>query len=493
MAYQKGFYGVSYAQKDAGASSLIKSLSSLQKGLETYGAAAGAKLDEKVKAEAETAARIDGLKSYQQAVDSGKIDATKSEFFIAAYDNVKGKSAGIDYAQKKMLAYQEWWAQQTNADIDDVDGSGYMAWSQEYDTNALEANNAETNFFMKGFDPYISQANQQLSAKYASANSNRLKEKGKLNFSLILEDGLLKNGTSPEAQKALIKQAEQQAELMRFIPKDEINSVIIQSYKNAIGVLADKNSINADYDTALVLAKSLKDYTRENGSKVLSGVEAEKYDKFYDQLIDEKNTYEKNLIKRTQSEAVASYVEQQITATKGKFYNSVYNTDVMTDGKELWGELLPEFRSRYKEFLIANPDASFESKKDVARTMLLDLNYKYQNVQVDGGSGLQLMMWQKDQQFNVRGRMNILNRQVKKIAIEKSTNIEEQTKTLPMNTVITQEEIFAKTRSNELWSLMRLSGYLKNEDGSKKEKVTLGDVKQFMDDYMAWERSLGAK
>ena len=79
MAFQKGFFGVGIAGQDTGSKQLVSALGSLNKNLQKYGEYVGTELDKEVKAEAEKVARIDNFKSYQDAVDSGEIDATKSE------------------------------------------------------------------------------------------------------------------------------------------------------------------------------------------------------------------------------------------------------------------------------------------------------------------------------------------------------------------------------------------------------------------------------
>ncbi|BAQ94049.1 hypothetical protein [uncultured phage_MedDCM-OCT-S28-C10] len=502
MAYQKGFFGISKVGPDTGARQLVEALGTMSKGLETLAVAEGEKQDREVQAKAEQAARSDNLKSYQDGVDKGLIDATKSEFYIATYDNIKGQAAGIEYNQKKNLAYAEFFAEQTNQDIDDVDGSLYMAWSQDYDKTYLDSNKNQSNFFLKGFDPFISQTNQNLGSSYAKHNGQRLKEKGKLNLSLVLEAGLKETIGNPDAQKEVLNSIEAKVELLRFVPKNEMNQTIVNAYQNVIAEIADKNSLNADYASALDLAYAVKDYTRANGSKLLSGKEEKDFDTYIDNLQTERVTYETNRIKRTQSEAVASYVEQQVKAAKGKFINSVYNTDIMTDGSAIWAELEPEFNQKYHKFLMAHPNVSDDIKKDVAQQMLMDMSRKYEDVEVDGGgAGLFLDGWRSDSTFNVRGRTPMLAEANLKLAYEKRTvsgrDPANQRKpiALPADTEISAAYIYEKTGSEHIWSLMRNAGYVDrqgrstvrvNENG-EPAKATLVDLARFYKEYKAWD------
>jgi len=506
MAYQKGFFGISKVGTDTGARQLVNALGTMSKGLETLAVAEGEKQDRKVKAKAEQAARSDNLKSYQDGVDAGSIDATKSEFYIATYDNIKGQAAGIEYNQKKNLAYAEFYAKQTNEDNDDVDGSGYMGWSQDYDKTYMESNKHQSNFFLKGFDPFISQTNQNLGSSYAKHNGQRLKEKGKLNLSLVLEASLKDTIGNPDAQKEVLNSIEAKVELLRFVPKNEMNQTIVNAYQNVIAEIADKNSLNADYASALDLAYAVKDYTRANGSKLLSGKEEKDFDTYIDSLQAERMTYEKNRIKATQAEHVANYVQAQITTAKGKFINSVYNTDILTDGNAIWAELEPEFNQKYHKFLMAHPNSSDDIKKDVAQQMLMDMSRKYEDVEVDGGgAGLFLDGWRSDSTFNVRGRTPNLAKAIKKLGFDKkvmtitSPNGGTSTKMmdipLPADTEINAGFIYNRTGSEHIWSLMRNAGYVDRQGRSTVEvdkngepaKATLIDLQRFYTEYKAWD------
>ena len=55
----------------------------------------------------------------------------------------------------------------------------------------------------------------------------QLVEKGKLNLSLVLEAGLKETIGNPDAQKEVLNSIEAKVELLRFVPKNEMNQTMI--------------------------------------------------------------------------------------------------------------------------------------------------------------------------------------------------------------------------------------------------------------------------
>ena len=180
IKYQSGFIGSQTVSPNSETRALIDGLNTFAKGFNTFAVAKGKKITKETTAEAEKAARLDNLKSYQDGVDSGELDGTQSEFWISVYDNIKGQNAGVEFKTKKALAYNEWWAE--NAENDDLDGSLYSAWSNDFDKQYIEANKNQSSFFLKGLDGFIRGTNQQMAGMYASSTAEKLKIKGKNNL-----------------------------------------------------------------------------------------------------------------------------------------------------------------------------------------------------------------------------------------------------------------------------------------------------------------------
>ncbi len=228
IRYQKNFLGAYSVPKESEAQSLVQALYQFSGGVDDLGKGLGKKITEKTTQEAEKAARLDGLKSYQEGVDSGKIEKTQSDFWISVYDNIKGEMAGVEYNTKKNLAFNEWWSD--NVDYDDTDGSLYLKWSQDYDSKYLKANQNQSSYYLKGMSGYFRAANAQLSSKYAKINAEKLKTKGTNNIISLVENHL--NDDDPVMALGKINNIDTKNNLVRFVSKREFNSAVVQGFKN---------------------------------------------------------------------------------------------------------------------------------------------------------------------------------------------------------------------------------------------------------------------
>lgn len=370
MAYQKGFYGVGIAGEDTGSKGLIKALGSMSKGLSTLAQAEGIELDKKVLAEAEKAARIDNFKSYQDAVDKGEIENTKSDFFIAHYDNIKGQNAGSEYQTKKMLAYETFIGDQSSQDIDDVDGSGYMAWSSQYDADNYKNYSNNSSYFLKSLDTSVKTVNQQLSAKYATHNATRMKLKYAQNYGIAVED-VLKQGTfgtqSDNRIKSMYQQInklDQTSNQFRALTNTERNQLVIQSFKNEIARRASLSNLNSDYDQAIQLAESLLNYKRANGSSFLTGEDREKWLEEIDKLKTERINHEQKKLDYAVSVKVKEYIDFQEKDLVNQFGTAA--NSFMGKGATRAAFAIPRFKEEVDELVFRNQslDADDPDKLD---------------------------------------------------------------------------------------------------------------------------------
>lgn len=485
MAFQKGFFGQGYAGEDTGSKGLIKALGSLSKGLETVAIAEGEKLDKEVKAKAEQAARIDNFKSYQDAVDKGEIDNTKSDFYIAQYDNIKGKTAGIEYNTKKRLAFESWWADQSNRDEDDVDGSAFMAWSEDYDKTYLKDLGVKdsSSYFYKGFDPYISMSSQQLSSKYASANATRLKEKGKLNLQFVIEDALMKNPNNLEEVQTYINNLDITQNQFRFVGKTEFNQVVVQSYKNVIAEIANSTDLNSDYDLALALAEQIKDFKRPNGSRLLAGKDIEKWNEYIEKLSKEKTNYDKNITKFTQDAAVSEFIEDKLSAVESIFTNADFNDPDLKEGKNKFADLKVEYNLRWNQYLRNNNNHDPATKISYGRALLEDLEYKYKYADVT-----EIDTATRDSRFNVRGRLSAIEDVLGALIIDpdaQPTDGDSQVKERSLDTRVSIADI--RNIDPAIGSLLRQTN--RGQGIGNEYTVTLQEILDLMNEYNAWVRS----
>ena len=481
MAYQKGFYGVGIAGEDTGSKGLVDALGSMNKSMQKYGNYVGTELDKEVQAAAEKAARVDTFKSYQDQVDKGEIDNTKSDFYVAHYDNVKGKTAGIEYQTKKKMDFETWFADQTNSDIDDIDGQAYMEWATEYDANYLDSIGDTSSYFHKGFDPYVSMAGQQLSSKYASANSTRLKEKGKLNLQLVVEDTIINNSGNLENVETIINALDVQSSAFRFVTRAEFNETVVQSYKNIIADIANKNNIDSDYDLALDLMEQIRNFKRPNGSRLLSGKDAEDWNKDIEKMQTEKREHDAKVTRMTQDASVAQFAETNLNGIKSIFFNAEQNDTDLMDGKEKYAALEVEWNSRWTKYLRNNNGLDPESKTRYARILQSDLKHKYQYADIS-----EVDLYTRSSRFNIRGRFGAISDDYKNITYPDLTvinGIEVSGKALPDNSVINAEQITDPV----ILSLLRQSGRGKGQ--GKDYTFTLLELEQLYTEYQEWEQN----
>lgn len=472
MAFQKGFFGVGIAGQDTGSKQLVSALGSLNKNLQKYGEYVGTELDKKVKAEAEQAARIDNFKSYQDAVDSGEIEKTKSDFYIAAYDNIKGKTAGIEYNTKKRIAFETWFADMTNSDDDDVDGQQYMKWSEQYDRDYMNQMGEYSVHFHKGFDPFVAMSSQQLSSKYASANATRLKEKGKLNLQLIVEDTISKNPNDLATVQAYLNELDLQSNEFRFVGRNDFNKTVVQAAENVISTLAVKGSVDSDYELAEEIMLMIKDFKRPNGSRLLAGKDIEAWNKKIDKLKAEKILHEKDLTRLTQDAAVSEYVNDKIKLAERKFADPLENDPESLEGREKFNKLMIEYNSKWTSFLRENKNLPPDQKIMMSDILIDDLVAKYKEADIN-----KIYNYTKGSRFNILGRMKLIGDSYVQLS---------QNETVPGDTVIDSNTLVDPV----IASLLRQTGRGKTSADGKKFTFTIDELGELYDEYEAWKGTL---
>ena len=390
IKYQSGFIGSKRVSAESEATALIDGLNSFAKGFNTFAKAKGDKITEKTTQEAEKAARLDNLKSYQEGVDSGKLDGTQSEFWISVYDNIKGQNAGAEFQTSKAIAYNEWWAE--NVENDDFDGSLFQKWSSEFDSKYLEANKNQSNFYLKGLEGFIKGTNANLGASYAQANATKLKTKGKNNVIEIIE-ATIGNGDV----KAKIAELDVKTNLSRFLTKEDFNGSVIQAYKNKIASLAVKGDPNADYDTALNLIDELINFKRANGSKIVSGKSIEELNNLKQTLEGEEIQHQILMKKVSDNVLVQDWFKQEEHVLTKKLGYDFQTGSGETTALEKANIGKDEFNKRVKAWMRLNGDQPIEVQKAFITELRLDIANKYENFEIDALS----LYNAKNNKFNI--------------------------------------------------------------------------------------------
>lgn len=472
MAFQKGFFGVGIAGQDTGSKQLVSALGSLNKNLQKYGEYVGTELDKEVKAEAEKVARLDNFKSYQDAVDSGEIDATKSDFYIAAYDNIKGKTAGIEYNTKKRIAFETWFADMTNSDDDDVDGQQYMQWSEQYDRDYMNQMGEYSTHFHKGFDPFVAMSSQQLSSKYASANATRLKEKGKLNLQLIVEDTIAKNPNDLSIVQSYLNELDLQSNEFRFVGRNDFNKTVVQAALNVVSTMSNKGDVNSDFELAEDIMLMIKDFKRPNGSRLLAGKDIELWNNKIEKLQDDKREHDKNLTRLTQDNAVSEYVKGKLKLMEQKFSDPLENDPEDLLGREKFNKAMIEYRERWSSYLRNNQDISPDQKILFSDILIEDITNRYKDTEIN-----KIMNYQRGNRFNILGRLK---------SIEKSYETLKQGGNVDSSTILNSNLLTDPSIS----ALLRQTGRGKLSADGRTFTFTLQELGDLYIEYDNWRQTI---
>ena len=432
IRYQSGFIGSKDVSRDSEAAALVDGLNTFAKGFNTFAKAKGEKITEKTTQEAEKAARLDNLKSYQDGVDSGKLDGTASEFWISVYDNIKGQNAGAEFQTSKAIAYNEWWAE--NVENDDFDGSLFQAWSSEFDSKYIEANKNQSNFYLKGLEGFIKGTNANLGASYAQANATKLKTKGKNNVIEIIE-ATIGNGDV----KAKIAELDVKTNLSRFLTKEDFNGAVIQAYKNKIAALTIKGDANSDYDTAIELVDELINFKRANGSMVVTGKSVEEINDLKQKLVVEQIQHDNAVDKVSKDKEVEEWFTQEENTLGLKFWDPLKSKG-STEGKQIADTAKDEYTQRAREWLKLNDNLPELERKQYLTELMQDIANKYENAMIKNVS----LYSPGKNKFNIQREITVVADALKNIAINE----------------ITDREI------NKTWySLAKLNGYPDTEQG----------------------------
>jgi hypothetical protein len=398
IRYQSGFIGSRDVSRDSEAQALVDGLNTFARGFNTFAKAKGDKITKQTTAEAEKTARLDNLKSYQDGVDSGKLDGTQSEFWISVYDNVKGQNAGAEFQTSKAIAYNEWWAE--NVENDDYDGSLFQAWSSDFDSKYMEANKDQSNFYLKGVEGFIKGTNANLGASYATSNAQKLKTKGKQNVIKVIE-GVIGQGDV----KTKIAELDVKTNLSRFLTKDEFNASVIQAYKNKIAALTIKGDPSSDYDTAIDLVDQLIDFKRANGSKIVTGANIEAINELKQKITLESITHESVLDKVSNDNKISDFYVQEEKTLVLSFWDPLKGKGG-TEGKEISDRAKDEYEQRSREWLKLNDDADPLDKKQYLIELRQDLVNKYETAAIKNVS----LYSPGNNKFNIQRQLDVMGK-----------------------------------------------------------------------------------
>ena len=397
--YQSGFLpSIKVNKEESPGRALVQALDKFSAAVDSYGKGKGDEYTAATTAEAEQAARIDSFKTYQEAVDAGQIDKTKSKYWVSVYDNVKGQQQGLAFNTTKQAAFQEWWA--NNSTNDDLDGSAYNKWSSEFDQKYFKekAGNVST-YFLKGLESYVKASNQQIGTSYASYNTQKLKINSENNLTAILENKIQLDDSLDQ-----ISTFENFNNETKFVDRNRFDELVVQGYKNQIAKVAQLGDPNADYARAEKLAKDLANYTRPNGSKILKGKDVAEWQNFMQNLNSEKVQHQDRMQKISQDVEFNNFATEQQKILSNKFAPDNITKAGETEGRQKAAFANDEYKQRVQNYQLVNPNASIEEKKNFAVDTRILIENKYEDSEIS-----KLRAYSTRNPYNVQRAVNDIN------------------------------------------------------------------------------------
>jgi hypothetical protein len=397
--YQSGFLpSIKVNKEESPGRALVQALDKFSAAVDSYGKGKADEYTAITTAEAEQAARIDSFKTYQEAVDSGQIDKTKSKYWVSVYDNVKGQQQGLAFNTTKQVAFQEWWA--GNSANDDLDGSLYNKWSSEFDQKYFKekVGNVST-YFLKGLENYVKASNQQIGTSYASYNTQKLKINAENNLINILENKIQLDDSLEQ-----ISTFENFNNETKFIDRNRFDELVVQGYKNQIAKVAQLGDPNADYNKAEKLVNDLSKYTRPNGSKILKGKDIAEWENFKQNLNSEKVQHQERMFKISQDAEFNNFATEQQKILSTKFAPDNITKAGETEGRQKAAFATDEYKQRVQNYQLVNPNASIEEKKNFAVDTRVLIENKYEDAEIS-----KLRAYSTRNPYNVQRAVNDIN------------------------------------------------------------------------------------
>ena len=365
MGYQSTFKGRTSVSQTNELMQIADALrTSITPALNKYADYKGKEITKKTTDEATISARETDVKSYAEAVKNGTLDGTQSPYWQSVFDNAKGKAYGIQYGIQKQTSLNDW-ININKADDEnwiDKDGSQYLAWSSDYDATYFEKHlEAESVFFKKGLDAYVTQTNANLGNSYAASMQTAQKEVMMKNLSTIVTEGFDQfslSGDTTELYEAIDTEGGN-ATMLAGINGSEFNGLILNTAYGAISELAIKGDPDADYDKALSMIEAIKDYKRDNGSTLFNAESSKTFADFEQQIRSEMEGHEVLMDRRDIEISQLDWIKSQESLVGAKFGGVMYNSYSGPDGAKVAMFAQDAFSGILKKALIVEGSKGF--------------------------------------------------------------------------------------------------------------------------------------
>ncbi len=241
-----------------------------------------------------------------------------------------------------------------------------------------------------------------------------------------------------------------------FLNNSDFGEAIFNAYNNEISDLTIKGDPNADYPRALELIDNLKNFQRSDGYKVDTGVLSVKINTLQEKILVEQLQHE-SLIRRGQSNKLFFDYSKDLQKALTESIADPYSDPVLQD-RIAAAEIESEYNEKIKKYLSINSDASLETKKEFARSLVYSLKNIYEDRNI------------------ATLESNILNKS--------SFDIESEYQRVVNDMLLLSENKLDETTLEQYERLAKINGYTikgKDEDGNT---VSKGDVKSFINEYL---------
>ncbi len=219
----------------------------------------------------------------------------------------------------------------------------------------------------------------------------------KIDATLLLADADFTIGLGFDNAAEEIAKLDSSQNGTNFLNDEDFANGIYNSYAQKINDLTVKGDPEADYELAEDLLDQLETFKRYNGSEVLSGDRKIKFANLKQRILTEKIAHNKLIKSINMGERFEEYSKGQKKVLESKFYNPLVPSFNKPRDKALATEAGFEYDERISIYLQTNPDASLFEKQQYARQLSIDIQDKYNEVQIEKLTSFNL----QENKFNV--------------------------------------------------------------------------------------------
>ena len=242
----------------------------------------------------------------------------------------------------------------------------------------------------------------------------------------------------------------------KFLNDGDFGVGLYNAYNTEISKLTIKGDPNADYPRAIELANTLKTFQRSNGYKVDTGELSVKISTLQEKISVEQLQHESLMKRQTINKSFLDYSKDLGKALTNDIADPY--TDPELQDRLAAAEIDAEYNETIRNYLLANQDASLESKKEFARSLVYSLRNIYEDRKL------------------LKVSETVLN--------QGSFDIESEYQRVLNDMSLLGEGKLDEQVLKQYQTLAKLNGYnikIKDEDGNTK---TIGDVKAFINEYL---------